>query len=249
MVAPHESIRVSTSVVIPCFNEERRILPTLERIVEFLSGRDRPWEVVVVDDGSVDRTSACVRERFADQPAVRVLRFESNHGKGFAVREGVLASRGEFALFSDADLSTPIEELAKLERHAASGFDVVVGSRVVSGSRILTPQPARRRLSGLVFRSLVRALGLTTVRDTQCGFKLLRRKTVEPILRRIETEGFAFDVELLARAERAGLRVAELPVEWSDSRGSRLRLVPDAGRMAMDLLRVRRLLEAEHRVS
>jgi dolichyl-phosphate beta-glucosyltransferase len=249
MVAPGESIRESTSVVIPCFNEEQRILPTLERIVEFLSGRDRPWEVVIVDDGSVDRTSVCVRERFADEPGVRVLRFESNHGKGFAVREGVLASRGDLALFSDADLSTPIEELAKLERHAASGFDLVVGSRVISGSRILTPQPARRRLSGLVFRSLVRALALTAVRDTQCGFKLLRRATVEPILRRIETQGFAFDVELLARAERAGLRVAELPVEWSDATGSRLRLVPDAGRMAMDLVRVRRRLEDEQRVS
>jgi dolichyl-phosphate beta-glucosyltransferase len=249
MVAPDESIHIDTSVVIPCFNEEQRILPTLERIVTFLSGRDRPWEVVVVDDGSVDRTSACVHERFGDQPAVRVLRFESNHGKGFAVREGVLASRGELVLFSDADLSTPIEELNQLERHAASGFDVVVGSRVVPGSRIVTPQPARRRLSGLVFRLLVRALGLTAVLDTQCGFKLLRRKTVEPILRRIQTEGFAFDVELLARAERAGLRVAERPVEWRDSTGSRLRLVPDAWRMAMDLLRVRRLLEAEHRVS
>jgi dolichyl-phosphate beta-glucosyltransferase len=249
MVAPDESIRGSTSVVIPCFNEERRILPTLERIVEFLSVRERPWEVVVVDDGSADRTSACVRERFGDEPAVRVLRFESNHGKGFAVREGILASRGELVLFSDADLSTPIEELPKLERHAASGFDVVVGSRVVPGSRILTPQPTRRRLSGLVFRCLVRALGLTAVRDTQCGFKLLRRRAVEPILRRIETRGFAFDVELLARAERAGLRVAELPVEWRDSRDSRLRLVPDAWRMAMDLLRVHRLLGAERRLS
>ncbi len=249
MVAPDESIRIATSVVVPCFNEERRILPTLERIVEFLSGRDRTWEVVVVDDGSVDRTCACVRERFADQPAVRTLRYESNHGKGFAVCEGVFASRGDLVLFSDADLSTPIEELAKLERHAAAGFDVVVGSRVAPGSRILTPQPARRRLSGLVFRSLVRALALTTVRDTQCGFKLLRRVAVEPILRRIETEGFAFDVELLARAERAGLRVAELPVEWSDSGGSRLRLVPDALHMAMDLLRVRRLLGTDHPVS
>jgi dolichyl-phosphate beta-glucosyltransferase len=249
MVAPDESIHGSTSVVIPCFNEEQRILPTLERIVDFLSRRDRPWEVVVVDDGSADRTGACVRERFAGQPAVRVLSFESNHGKGFAVCEGILASRGELALFSDADLSTPIEELAKLERHAASGFDLVVGSRVLSGSRIVTPQPVRRRLSGWLFRSLVRALALTAVRDTQCGFKLLRRATVEPIVRRIETQGFAFDVELLARAERAGLRVAELPVAWSDSTGSRLRLVPDALRMAMDLLRVRRLLDAERRLS
>jgi dolichyl-phosphate beta-glucosyltransferase len=249
MVASNESIHVPTSVVIPCYNEERRILPTLERVVDFLGGRRQPWEVVVVDDGSSDRTSACVRERFGQQSAVRVLRYESNHGKGFAVREGILASRGNRVLFSDADLSTPIAELAKLERHTEAGFDVVVGSRVAPGSRILTLQPLPRRLSGGLFRSFVRAFGLTAVRDTQCGFKLFRRGAVEPILRRVVTEGFAFDVEMLARAERAGLRVAEVGVEWSDAKGTKLRLFPDAGRMAMDLLRIHRRLAAERALS
>lgn len=230
-----------TSVVLPCFNEEARILPTLERIVGFLRGRPGPSEIIVVDDGSVDRTSDVVRERFG--AAVRVLRHETNHGKGFAVREGIFASQGELALFSDADLSTPIEEVAKLEAKAGEGFDVVVASRVVPGARILAPQTARRRLSGLVFRSLVRGLGLSTLHDTQCGFKLLRRATVEPILRAVETEGFAFDVELLARAERAGLKVAEVPVDWSDASGSKVRLLPDALRMAGDLVRIRRRLD------
>ena len=228
-----------TSVVFPCFNEERRIGPTLERAVAFLSGRGGPWEVVVVDDGSRDRTSDVVREAFGSCESVRVLRYETNHGKGFAVREGVLAARGELALFSDADLSTPIDELAKFEAKAAEGFDVVAASRVIAGARILTPQPALRRLSGLAFRTLVRGLGLSSLHDTQCGFKLLRRAAVEPVLRAIETEGFAFDVELLARAERAGLRVAEVPVDWSDARGSKVRLYPDALRMAADLMRLR----------
>jgi dolichyl-phosphate beta-glucosyltransferase len=249
MVASNESIHVPTSVVIPCYNEERRILPTLEHVVNFLGGRLQPWEVIVVDDGSSDRTSACVRERFGEQSEVRVLRYDSNHGKGFAVREGVLASRGDRVLFSDADLSTPIAELAKLERHTETGFDVVVGSRVASGSRILTPQPFPRRLSGALFRSFVRAFGLTTVRDTQCGFKLLRRAAVEPILQRVATEGFAFDVELLARAERAGLRVGEVGVDWSDATGTKLRLFPDAWRMAVDLLRIHRRLAAERALS
>ena len=233
-----------TSVVFPCFNEEARILPTLDHTVRFLEGRGGCWEILVVDDGSGDRTREVVLSRFADMAAVRVLRYETNHGKGFAVREGVLATRGELALFSDADLSTPIEELAKLEAKAAEGFDVVVASRVVAGARILTPQPTRRRLSGLAFRSLVRSLGLSSLHDTQCGFKLLRRATVEPILRAIETKGFAFDVELLARAERAGLRVAEVPVDWRDSRGSKVRLFPDALRMASDLVRMRLRLAA-----
>jgi len=228
-----------TSVVIPCFNEARRILPTLARVVAFLTGRPRAWEVIVVDDGSVDQTSDVVRSEFATTDSVRVLRYETNHGKGFAVRQGLLASRGELALFSDADLATPIELLSRLEDKAAEGFDVVAASRVVAGARILTAQPARRRLSGWVFRMLVRVLGLSSVHDTQCGFKLLRRETVAPVLRLVETEGFAFDVELLARAERAGLKVAEVPVDWNDAAGSKVHLFPDAMRMAADLVRLR----------
>jgi len=239
MLTTDSSIQGMTSVVIPCLNEERRIGATLERIVAFLKGRDRAWEIVVVDDGSADRTGDVVRALGERDRGVRLVSFPVNHGKGFAVREGVFASRGELALFSDADLSTPIEELLKLEARAAEGFDVVVGSRVVAGSRIVTAQPARRRLSGFVFRMLVRTLGLSSVHDTQCGFKLLRRARVEPILRQIETEGFAFDVELLARAERMGLRVSEVPVDWYDAHGSKVRLFPDALHMARDLVRMR----------
>ena len=249
MLPPGESIPGMTSVVIPCFNEERRIGPTLDRVVAFLAPRGRPWEIVAVDDGSADATSDVVHAHAARHPEVRCVRFETNHGKGYAVREGVFASRGELAVFSDADLSTPIAELAKLEARAAAGCDLVVGSRVVSGARILTPQPAGRRLSGFVFRSLVRGLGLTGVRDTQCGFKLMRRAAIEPILRRIETEGFAFDVELLARAERAGLRIAEVPIEWRDAEGSKVRLFPDALRMARDLVRLRARLAAMDEVN
>jgi dolichyl-phosphate beta-glucosyltransferase len=226
------------SVVLPCFNEERRIVPTLERVVAFLEGRGGPWEVLVVDDGSSDATAEVVRRRFATVGAVRVLRHEVNHGKGFAVREGVLASRGDLVLFSDADLSTPIEELAALEAKAAEGFDLVVANRVIPGARILTPQPSLRRLSGSIFRALVRALRLSSLTDTQCGFKLIRRATVDSILRKVETQGFAFDVELIARCERAGLRVAEVPVEWRDAHGSKVRLYPDALRMAADLVRL-----------
>jgi dolichyl-phosphate beta-glucosyltransferase len=230
------------SVVLPCFNEERRILPTLERVVAFLEGRGRPWEVVVVDDGSLDATAEVVRSRFAAAEPVRVLSHDVNHGKGFAVREGVFASGGELVLFSDADLSTPIEELVKFEAAAAQGFDLVVASRVIPGARILTRQTMLRRLSGFVFRVFVHRLGLSSLQDTQCGFKLMRRAAVDPILRSVETEGFAFDVELIARCERAGLRVIEVPVEWRDARGSKVRLYPDALRMAADLVRIRRRL-------
>lgn len=228
-----------TSIVIPSFNEEGRIVLTIERCLAFLRDRRARWEILVVDDGSRDRTAAVVRERFGDRPEIRVLREETNHGKGWAVRFGARAAAGDLVLFTDADLSTPIEELGALETRAAEGFDLVVASRVVAGARIVSPQPFRRRLSGWIFRNLVRVLGLTSVRDTQCGFKLMRRATVGPILDAIETDGFAFDVELLRRAERAGLRVVEVPVEWHDSAGSKVRLFPDALRMAWDLVRLR----------
>jgi len=228
------------SVVFPCYNEERRIVPTLDETAAFLERRGKPWEIVAVDDGSRDATSDVIRRRFGDTAAVRVVRYETNHGKGWAVREGVVASRGERVLFSDADLSTPIAELDNLDAKLDEGFDLVVASRVVPGARIVTPQPASRRLSGFVFRSLVRGLGLTEVLDTQCGFKLMRRETVLPVLQAIEVGGFAFDVELLARAERANLRVAEVPVEWrDDAAGSKVRLFPDALHMATDLVRMR----------
>ena len=228
------------SVVFPCFNEERRIGPTLRTVVAFLEGRGKPWEAIVVDDGSADGTSDVVRRGFEGVSGVRLVRHESNHGKGFAVREGVFASRGDLVLFSDADLSTPIEELDRLESKAGEGFDLVVGSRHVAGARILTPQPGRRRLSGQVFRSLVRGLGLSTLHDTQCGFKLMRREKVLPVLREIETEGFAFDVELIARCERAGLRVTEQAIDWrDDAGGSKVRLFPDALVMARDLVQMR----------
>lgn len=231
-----------TSVVIPCFDEERRIGTTLQRLVAFLEARGGDWEIVVVDDGSRDATSDVVRHATAGEARVRLVRHETNSGKGYAVCAGVLAARGELVLMSDADLSTPIEELPRLEARAGEGFDLVVGSRVAPGACIPHPQPPLRRLSGWAFRALVRWIGLCSVDDTQCGFKLMRRPAIDPVLRSVETEGFAFDVELIARAERAGLRVAEVPITWNDAEGSKVRLFPDAFHMAVDLVRLRRRL-------
>ena len=226
------------SIVIPCFNEERRIGASLETMLEFLQGAGLDWEIVAVDDGSRDATSAAIQRAADGDGRVRLVRHEVNRGKGEAVRSGFRSSRGEWVLFSDADLATPIEELRPFLEAANAGHDLVIASRVVRGAEILTPQPWRRRLSGAVFRGLVRALGLSSFRDTQCGFKLMRRDRLGPILDAVAVEGFAFDVELLARAERAGLRIAELPVRWRDVAGSKLRLFPDALRMAVDLVQL-----------
>lgn len=229
----------TVSIVIPCFDEAARIGPTLDRVVEHLEDGSATWEVVVVDDGSRDDTAGVVTRRSAHEPRVRLLRFAPNHGKGFAVRAGVAAAHGDLVLVADADLATPIEELGGFLAAAAAGADLVVASRVATGARILTPQPWRRRLAGAVFRALVRALGLTAVRDTQCGFKLLRRATVGPLVAQLDCAGFAFDVELLMRAQRARLTIVERAVAWRDVPGSKLRLWPDAFRLARDVLGLR----------
>ena len=228
-----------TSIVVPCFNEAARIGLSLAEVVRYLVTRSTPWEVIAVDDGSDDSTAEIVREVAAGNERVRLVEYSPNRGKGWAVREGFRAARGELVFFTDADLATPIEEVEPFERRAAEGFDLLIGSREIEGSRILTPQPARRRVSGWVFRHLVWALGLSTFRDTQCGFKMMRKSTMAPVVDAVETAGFAFDVELIARAERAGRMVGEQPVTWRDAPGSTVRLLPDAVRMATDLVRLR----------
>ena len=228
-----------TSIVIPCFNEERRIGSTLRAILSFLGNRPDGWEIVVVDDGSRDATAELVQSEFGSDARVRVQRSTENHGKGWAVREGFRVARGDLVLFTDADLSTSIDALPGFEARAAEGFDLVIASRVIPGARILTPQPWRRRLSGWVFRTLVRGLGLSKFHDTQCGFKLMRKATISPVVEAMTTAGFAFDVELIFRAGARGLRVCEQPVDWRDSAGSKVRLYPDALRMTADLVRLR----------
>lgn len=228
------------SIVIPCYDEAGRIGPTLSAVARYLDAGDVPWEVIGVDDGSRDATADVIREAAGGDERIRLVRYAPNRGKGWAVREGFRAARGELVFFTDADLATPIEEVEPFAERAADGFDLLIGSREIEGSRILTPQPARRRLSGWVFRHLVWTLGLSRFRDTQCGFKMMRKSTMVPVLEAMQTAGFAFDVELIARAERAGLKVGELPVTWRDASGSSVRLWPDAARMALDLFRLRR---------
>jgi glycosyltransferase involved in cell wall biosynthesis len=226
------------SIIIPAYNEERRIGATLARITGYLDGRGGGYEVIVVDDGSRDATRAIVGA--AGHPAVRLLALPVNAGKGAAVRAGVLASRGRAVLFSDADLSTPIEELARLEAAVAGGADLAIGSRVAPGE-VARRQPLLRRLQGRAFHAIVRALGfrvVATVRDTQCGFKLFRGAVARLLFRELTLTGFAFDVELLERAHQR-FAIAEVPVAWAHADGSKVRPGIDAARMLRDLIQIR----------
>ena len=227
------------SIVIPAFNEEARLPGTLRRIAGYLAGRRNllPAEVIVADDGSRDGTSRVASE--LAMPAnveMRVLTLAPHRGKGAAVRAGLAASRGARVLISDADLATPIEELETLLPVQAG---IVAGSRALRRELIVRRQPLVRDLLGRFFNLLLRWLRLTSMRDTQCGFKLLDGDLARGLALQLRLDGFAYDVELLARAERVGQRVTEVPVRWFHQDSSRVRPLRHGLQMLRDILRIR----------
>lgn len=227
------------SVVIPVFNEEGRLAETLARLGEYLAGQPYTWQILIVDDGSADRSVEIAEEAGLGE-RLRVIRHEVNRGKGAAVRTGMAAADGRFALFSDADLSTPIEEIEKFWSHFDNGCGVVIGSRALADSQIEIHQPWIREMMGRTFNLLVRWLVVPGIHDTQCGFKMFTRAAVEKVFPRCRLDGWAFDVELLATAVRRGLRVAEVPVRWLNSPDTRVRAVRASLQMFSDLLRLRK---------
>lgn len=224
------------TVVIPAYDEALRLGSTLERVLGYLDRRGEPFELLVVDDGSRDETAAVARA-FEPRGAV-LLRQPSNAGKGKAVRVGLLASRGDRILITDADLSTPIEELDRL-LPVLERADLVLGSRAVDGARLELRQPFYRELAGKGFNLLVRLSGVRGIRDTQCGFKLFDGPLARSLARELTVDRFAWDVELVWLAQRRGLRVVEIGVEWRNDPASRVRFFRDATRMAFDLARFR----------
>ena len=228
------------SVVIPAYDEERRIGPTLERIVAYLRRRGSTSEILVVADGCRDRTVDVVKGIGTEGFPLRVLDSGVNHGKGRCVRRGMLAARGTLRLFTDADLSTPIEELERLAGAIAAGHDVAIGSRRLPESRVDVPQPWWRRAMGWGFNWCVQHLAVPGIADTQCGFKLFSADAARQIFSRQRIDEFGFDVEVLWIARKLGLRVAEVPVTWLDDPDSKVRPVSDAWRMLVDLQRIRR---------
>lgn len=227
------------SVVIPAYDEETRIGMTLIRTLDYLQAHRPHSEVIVVDDGSRDRTASIVEDAVRKGSPVRLIRLPRNMGKGAAVRAGMLSAKGRLVLFMDADLSTPIEEIEKLALHIADGADVVIGSRGLAESDIRMRQPLARELMGRGFNVLVRSLLMGGFRDTQCGFKLWTSAAARAVFSQQTLDGFSFDVEALLIAKSLGLRIVEVPVVWYHAPNSKVSPVTDASRMFVDLLRLR----------
>jgi dolichyl-phosphate beta-glucosyltransferase len=224
------------SLVIPAYNEEARLGATLRRVRSWLEARGTPAEILVVDDGSADRTAA-VASDVLNGARGSVLTGEPNHGKGYAVRRGMLAASGRTILITDADLSTPIEEhdrLAAVMRER--NLQVVIGSRALHGSQGQNPV---RQLMGKTFNRIMRGMTGLPFQDTQCGFKLLDRAATRPVVERMVVDRFAFDVELLYLCRRAGLRMEEVPVVWRNAAGSKVSLLGDPVNMLWDVARLR----------
>jgi dolichyl-phosphate beta-glucosyltransferase len=228
----------SLSIVIPAYNEAVRLGNTLLAVVNYLRESWPEAEVIVVDDGSADNTAGIARSIFSDSGSLRtsVISYKSNLGKGRAVRLGLLAARGEVALFSDADLSTPITEAPKLVEPILNGqYDVTFGSRALDRKLIGVHQPWRREQGGRVFNLAVRLATGLPFWDTQCGFKAFRMSVCRPLVEAATVDRFGFDVELLYLAFRAGLKLKEVPVRWDHNEGSKISLMSDSVRMLSEV--------------
>lgn len=231
--------RLSLSIIIPAYNEEERLPRTLERVVAYLGRRGTKFEIIVVDDGSTDGTVETALS-LARRAPIRVLRNDRNRGKGYSVRRGMLEAEGELRLFTDADLSTPIEELPKLERAVLEeGFDIAIASRGLPQSRLPVRQPFWREALGRTFNLYIQLLLLPGIWDTQCGFKLFTARAAEEVFRRVTIEGFGFDFEALYIAKKLGFRIKEVPVTWYHSPKTKVKVLRDGLRMGLEALKVR----------
>lgn len=227
------------SIVIPCYNEEQRLPRTIEQIERYFDGKRVSYELILVDDGSSDGTRLIMDSAAERNPAVRLEALPQNRGKGRALAEGVAGARGAEILVTDADLSTPIEELDKLRAELRKGAGVAIGSRALKESRVEVSQPIYRVLMGKTFNLLVQVVLLPGIWDTQCGFKLFRADVAHDAFAALTTDGFGFDPEVLYRAKRRGVRIAEVPVVWRNSAPTKVSPIKSSLDMFRHVLRIR----------
>lgn len=232
--------QIYLSIVIPVYNEEKRISATLDKLIAYLSGQSWSREIVLVDDGSSDGGIALAQGRLGDAGEVcRVISYGANRGKGYALKQGMLASQGRYVLFTDADLSTPIEELDKILPWFDQGYDIVQGSRKMPGAAVERHQPWLRENMGKVFTWLSNFIARVDVRDVTCGFKCYRNEVAHDLYGRQQIYDWSFDAEIIYIARLSHYKLKEVPVRWFDERGTKVHLLKDSVRSFWGLLTIR----------
>lgn len=231
--------RVDLEIIIPAYNEQDRIVRTLNRINEYYGEQSYSWRCTVVSDGSKDSTAQIVSDFVSGHPQFRLTHYEVNRGKGYAVRLGMLQANADRILFCDADLATPQEETSLLMAAMDAGADVAIGSRPLKESNLEVRQPLYREILGRMFNKAVQLLATKGIDDTQCGFKMFTAKAAHEVFTRCKLDGFSFDFEALMIARDLGLTIKEIPIRWSHQEGSKVVLLRDGPRMLRDLVKLR----------
>lgn len=229
----------SLAVVIPAYNEEPRIVPTLRRVQEYFANQPYDWSVMIVSDGSTDKTETLVEDFVREHPRFSLLALRPNRGKGHAVRRGMLAADADLILFSDADLAAPIEEIEKLLPMIGPSASIAIGSRPLKESRLEIRQPWYREMLGRCANRLIQTLAVKGIQDTQCGFKLFTKTAAQDVFSRCKLNGFSFDFEALMVARDLGIGIAEVPIRWAHQEGSKVVLWRDAPKALFDLVSLR----------
>ena len=239
MVAEEQGKGFRLSVVIPMYNEAGRFPKVAAQLVAYLQAQSYRYEVVLVSDGSADATVAVAQAALGSLPVVRAIEYQLNQGKGYALRQGMTAARGDYVLFTDADLSTPPQELDHFWRWLDGGYDVVIGSRKMKGAQLDRRQPWLRETMGKVFTALSDVLATRNISDVTCGFKCFSRRAAHDLFGRGRINDWSYDAEILFLAQWRGYRIKEVPVHWHDEQGTKVRLLRDATRALRGLLTIR----------
>ena len=227
------------SIIIPSYNDKLRLINSLKIIIKYLDLKKFKYELIIVDDGSTDNTIENIPPLIKQK--TRILINDKNYGKGASIKKGVLAASGDFIFFSDADLSTPIEEMDNFLTTLNKGYDIAIASRAISGANILIHQSSFREISGKIFNFLVRLLLIPNIYDTQCGFKGFTKEAAKKIFLQQKIQRFGFDVEILYIAQKIGYKIKELPVSWTNAPNSKVNIFTDSLNMLIDLFKIKYL--------